>query len=322
MGARLGVVHLGDVPYRAPWPKGTYSQTEGATIDIDAFVNHVHADHLPHTVIIDCTANQEIADRYADWLARGIHVVTPNKKAFSGDRAYYDSLARSARQGNSHYLYETTVCAALPVIRTIRDLVDTGDRVKSVQGIFSGTLAYLFNLYDGSVPFSEILTKARECGYTEPDPRDDLSGTDVARKLTILARELGQSIEIGEFPVQNLIPQDLRELGVEDFMREISNYDDEMFALYQEARKEGKTLRYVGMLTEQGEASVGLQQVAADHAFSNINSTDNIVQFVTNRYSTNPLVIQGPGAGPEVTAGGVFGDLLKLAAFLGDGALI
>ena len=292
----------------------------GTDIDLDNFEGHVHADHLPHAVIIDCTADQAIADRYAGWLARGIHVVTPNKKAFSGDQAYYETLASSARQGNSHYLYETTVCAALPVIRTIRDLVDTGDRIRSIQGILSGTLAYLFNVYDGSVPFSEILAQAKESGYTEPDPRDDLSGMDVARKLTILARELGLSIAIGDFPVQNLIAEKLRKLEVDDFLRELSLYDDEMLTLYKEAKDEGKTLRYVARLTEQGEASVGLEKLAADAPFSNISSTDNIVQFVTDRYATNPLVIQGPGAGPDVTAGGVFGDLLKLATFLGDGA--
>ena len=290
-------------------------------IDFDAFESHVHPDHLPHAVIIDCTADQGIADRYAGWLERGIHIVTPNKKAFSGDQSYYEALALSAKQGSAHYLYETTVCAALPVIHTIRDLVNTGDRIRSLQGILSGTLAYLFNVYDGSVPFSEILTQAKEAGFTEPDPRDDLSGMDVARKLTILARELGQSIEIGDFPVQNLIAENLRGLGVDEFLRELSKYDDEMLALYKEAQDEGKKLRYVARLTEQGEASVGLEKVSRDAAFSNISSTDNIVQFATDRYSTNPLIIQGPGAGPEVTAGGVFGDLLKLATFLSDGAL-
>jgi aspartokinase/homoserine dehydrogenase 1 len=303
---------------------GNWRDAVGASetpMDYNAFESHVHADHLPHTVIIDCTADQGIADRYTGWLERGINVVTPNKKAFSGGQAYYEALADSAKKGNSHYLYETTVCAALPVIRTIRDLVDTGDRVRSLQGILSGTLAYLFNVYDGSIPFSEILIEAKESGFTEPDPRDDLSGMDVARKLTILARELGQSIEIGEFPVQNLIAEELRGLEVDEFLRELPRYDDEMLALYKEANDEGKTLRYVARLTEQGEASVGLEKVAADAPFSNISSTDNIVQFVTDRYATNPLVIQGPGAGPEVTAGGVFGDLLKLAAFLGDGNL-
>lgn len=288
-------------------------------LDLDHFVRHIQPDHLPHAAIIDCTADQAIADRYAGWLASGIHIVTPNKKAFSGSQAYYESLATSARQGRSHFLYETTVCAALPVIRSIRDLVDTGDRVRSVQGILSGTLAYLFNVYDGTVPFSEILRAARDAGFTEPDPRDDLSGMDVARKLTILARELGQTLEIGDFPVENLVAEDLRGLEVDEFLDQLSRYDDEMLALYNSAQHEGKKLRYVARLTEQGAASVGLEKVTADNAFSNINSTDNIVQFVTDRYATTPFVIQGPGAGPEVTASGVFGDLLRLGTFLGDG---
>ncbi len=290
-------------------------------VDFDVFEHHVHAEHLPHSVIIDCTADAGIAEKYAGWLERGIHVITPNKKAFSGSQEYYETLAECARSGGSHYLYETTVGAALPIIKTIRDLVDTGDRIHSVKGILSGTLAYLFNVYDGSRPFSEIVADARDNGFTEPDPRDDLSGMDVARKLTILARELGQQIEIGDFPVQNLIPEGLRELSVDEFLSQLSRYDDEMLAQYEEAAAEGMTLRYIATLDENGMASTGLQKVPADDSFSNMQLTDNLVQFSTDRYSSNPLVIQGPGAGPEVTSGGVFGDLLKLAAFLGDGTL-
>lgn len=290
-------------------------------VDFAAFEEHVHADHIPHSVIIDCTADEGVAERYAGWLARGINVVTPNKKAFSGSQAYYEELRRSADEGGTHYLYETTVGAALPIIRTIRDLVDTGDRVHSVKGILSGTLAYLFNIYDGSKPFSEIVAEAKANGFTEPDPRDDLSGMDVARKLTILARELGQSIEIGDFPVQSLVPEDLRDLSVDEFLKELSRYDGEMLALYKEAEAEGKSLRYIATLDESGNAEVGLQKVSSDDSFSNMQLTDNLVQFSTDRYAQNPLVIQGPGAGPEVTAGGVFGDVLKLATFLGNGTL-
>jgi len=288
-------------------------------VDMEAFANHVQADHLPHAVIIDCTADEGIAGRYAGWLERGIHVVTPNKKAFSGGQDYYDSLRVSASRGRSHFLYETTVGAALPIIKTIRDLVDTGDHIRSIKGILSGTLAYLFNVYDGTKPFSEIVAEARASGFTEPDPRDDLSGMDVARKLTILARELGQNLEIGDFPVENLIPEDLRDGTVDEFLRDLSQYDSEMKSLYETARANGKSLRYVATLNDQGDAAVGLQKVPADDPFSNMKLTDNLVQFSTERYAANPLVIQGPGAGPAVTAGGVFGDLLKLAAVLGDG---
>lgn len=288
-------------------------------VDFDEFEAHVHADHLPHAVIIDCTADDAIAERYTGWLARGIHVITPNKKAFSGSQSYYESVRLAAAEGGSHYFYETTVGAALPIIKTIRDLVDTGDRIHSIKGILSGTLAYLFNVYDGSKPFSEIVIEARSSGYTEPDPRDDLSGMDVARKLTILARELGQTIEIGDFRVENLIPAALRDSTVDEFLERLAEYDDEMLSAFQSAQAEGKQLRYIATLDADGNADVGLQRVSADDAFSNMQLTDNLVQFVTDRYAKNPLVIQGPGAGPEVTAGGVFGDLLRLASFLNDG---
>jgi len=294
-------------------------EKDSVDIDIDEFERHVNPDHLPHAVIIDCTASDEIANRYSGWLERGIHVITPNKKAFSGPFAYYSELQTRAKQGSAHYLYETTVGAALPIISTLKDLEATGDEISSLEGIFSGTLAYLFNVYDGSTPFSEIVREAKESGYTEPDPRDDLSGMDVARKLTILARELGQSIEIGEFPVQSLVPEPLCDGSIDEFLARLADYDDDMKSLYENAQADGKKLRYIARLAADGTAAVGLEAVDASHRCSNINLTDNIVQFKTQRYSSNPLVVQGPGAGPEVTAGGVFGDLLRLSSFLSTG---
>jgi len=285
-------------------------------IDLEAFERHVNPDHLPHAVIIDCTAEESIATRYAGWLERGIHVITPNKKAGSGPIAAFEELQAKGKHGSSHFFYETTVGAALPIITTLQDLTDTGDEIRSVQGIFSGTLAYLFNVYDGNTPFSSIVRQARESGYTEPDPRDDLSGMDVARKLIILARELGHKTELGDFPVENLVPEPLREGSIDDFLERLGDYDEHMRTIYEKARTAGKKLRYVGRLDAAGNAAVGLESVTADHPFSNINLTDNIVQFETDRYSANPLVIQGPGAGPEVTAGGVFSDLLRLAKYL------
>jgi aspartokinase/homoserine dehydrogenase 1 len=201
----------------------------------------------------------------------------------------------------------------------LRDLVSTGDRILSVEGIFSGTLAYLFNIYDGTRPFSEIVRQARESGYTEPDPRDDLSGMDVARKLTILARELGQKIEVGDFPVENLVPMRLRDLSIDAFLDQLPKYDNDILALYNEAEKKKNKLRYIGKLNANGDASVGLDMIADGHAFRNINLTDNVVQFVTERYAPNPLIVQGPGAGPAVTAGGIFADLLRLSSYLGGG---
>ena len=190
-----------------------------------------------------------------------------------------------------------------------------------MQGILSGTLAYLFNVYDGSKPFSEIVIEARQNGFTEPDPRDDLSGTDVARKLTILARELGQEIELGDFPVENLVPESLRDVSVDEFLEQLADYDEEMDERFSSAKSAGMNMRYIAMLDDAGSASVDLKLVSEEDPFSHIDLTDNLVQFASNRYSANPLVIQGPGAGPAVTAGGVFGDLLKLANYLDDGSV-
>jgi aspartokinase/homoserine dehydrogenase 1 len=288
-------------------------------LDLKLFEQHINPDHLPHAVIIDCTAEESIAARYTGWLERGIHVITPNKKAFSGAYTDYKALQDAADVGSSHFFYETTVGAGLPIISTLCDLIYTGDEVRSIRGILSGTLAYLFNVYDGSTPFSEIVRAAKESGYTEPDPRDDLSGMDVARKLTILARELGQQIEIGDFPVQNLVPEALRDCSLDEFLDKLPEHDDEIETLYRQAVAEHKQLRYVASLDSNGNAAVGLDAVDDRHPFCNINLTDNIVQFETERYSANPLVVQGPGAGPEVTAAGVFADLLRLAKYLSTG---
>ncbi|MBT8108183.1 MAG: bifunctional aspartate kinase/homoserine dehydrogenase I, partial [Gammaproteobacteria bacterium] len=294
-------------------------ESAGIETDLEAFETHVNAEHLPHAVIIDCTASDFIASKYAGWLSRGIHVITPNKKAFSGDLEYHRRLQAAADEGSSHYFYETTVGAALPIISTLCDLIYTGDDVHSVRGIFSGTLAYLFNVYDGTRPFSEIVRMAKENGYTEPDPRDDLSGMDVARKLTILARELGLEIGIGDFPVRSLVPDALRDCSIAEFLERLPEFDDEIDALYRKAAADNKQLRYVATLDAGGKAGVGLEAVDEEHPFCNINLTDNIVQFVSDRYAENPLVVQGPGAGPEVTAGGVFSDLLRLANYLSKG---
>lgn len=286
--------------------------------DLAAFVKHVQADHLPHAAILDCTASGEVAQHYAAWLAAGIHVVTPNKKANSGPLAYYESLKDARRAAGTHYLYEATVGAGLPVIQTIRDLRETGDDVRSIEGIFSGTLAYLFNVYDGTVPFSSIVRDAKAKGYTEPDPRDDLSGTDVARKLIILGREIGLKLELADVAVESLVPSELAKCSAEEFLARLPEFDARMQTRYAEAQAAGEVLRYVGRLdAATGRATVGLVRLDRKHAFANIALTDNVVRFATRRYCNNPLIVQGPGAGPEVTAGGVFGDLLRLCAYLG-----
>jgi len=277
----------------------------------------VRVDYLPHTIIIDCTASEQVARHYREWLAAGIHIVTPNKKANSAPWESYRALREARRAGGAHYLYEATVGAGLPIIQTLRDLRETGDDVLSIEGIFSGTLAYLFNVYDGGTPFSGIVRDAKQRGYTEPDPRDDLSGMDVARKLIILGREMGLELDLADVKVESLVPPGLAEGSSDDFLERLPGYDAVMLDRLEAARARGKVLRYVGRLTAKGEATVGLTELDARHVFANIALTDNVVRFATRRYCDNPLVVQGPGAGPEVTAGGVFADLLRLSAYLG-----
>src|SRR6185312_9946453 len=306
-------------------------EERGVAADLDRFVEHVRVDYLPHSVIIDCTASTDIAARYAGWLGAGTHIVTPNKKANSADLAYYRALHEARRAGGAHYLYEATVGAGLPVVHTLRDLRETGDEITSVEGIFSGTLAYLFNIYDGRTAFSDSVRDARQRGYTEPDPRDDLSGMDVARKLIILGREMGLELELADVKVESLVPAGLESGSIEDFMARLPRHDAAMRERLESARARGKVLRYVGRLTcerpsgtqpetaraSTGVATVGLVELDAKHPFANIALTDNVVRFATRRYCDNPLIVQGPGAGPEVTAGGVFADLLRLCAYLG-----
>jgi aspartokinase/homoserine dehydrogenase 1 len=289
----------------------------GEPLDLAKFADHVQADYIPHTVIIDCTASADVGEKYATWLTRGIHVVTPNKKANSGTLPYYRALREAGRASGTHYLYEATVGAGLPIIQTLRDLRETGDEITRIEGIFSGTLAYLFNVFDGREPFSSIVRAAKAKGYTEPDPRDDLSGMDVARKLIILAREMGLTLEMADVHVEGLVPKALERCSVDEFMARLPEFDAAMATMLDDARRKHEVLRYVGRVDEDGKATVGLMRLGAKHAFANIALTDNVVRFATRRYCDNPLIVQGPGAGPEVTAAGVFSDILRLSAYLG-----
>ena len=293
------------------------SSDEAMPTDFTAFTNHVQTEDVPHAVIIDCTAEDEVADMYLGWLKRGIHVITPNKRAGSGAEDIYLRLRRHARESRAQFLYETTVGAALPVVKTARDLVQTGDQILRIEGVFSGTLSYLFNTYDGATPFSTLVAQAREKGYTEPDPREDLSGMDVARKVVILAREIGMSVHLDDLEVAGLVPAGLEGLSVEEFLDRFSEFDGEMLELFEEARSKGEVLRFVGIIDPRRGCQVDLRSYPTTHPLAGTSSNDNIVRFETVRYSDNPLVIRGPGAGPDLTAGGVFADLLRLAGYLG-----
>jgi bifunctional aspartokinase / homoserine dehydrogenase 1 len=283
----------------------------------ERFVEHVHATHLPHAVIIDATASAELPGHYESWLARGINIITPNKKGNAGPLACYRSLRETARRHQSYFLYETNVGAGLPVISTLRDLLETGDEIIRVEGVLSGTLSYIFNSVDGTHTFSEIVRKAHSQGFTEPDPRDDLSGVDVARKLIVLAREMGLGVELGQVDVESLVPEDLRLAGVEEYLVSLGGHDKAFAEQIGAARARGEVLRYVGTIEADGRMSAGLKSYPLNHPFATLTGGDNIVSFQTARYNSQPMIVRGPGAGPDVTAAGVFADLLRLASFLG-----
>ena len=294
--------------------RGRLESGEGT--DLERLGRHVRAPHLPHAVLIDCSASDAVAECYPAWLAAGLHVITASKHAGSGPWPRYQAIRSAAARG-PRFRYEATVGAGLPVISTLRDLLDTGDEVLAVEGILSGTLAWLFNRFDGSVPFSSLVREASGAGYTEPDPRDDLMGLDVARKLVILAREMGGRLSLEDVEVERLVPDALRAGSAAEFLARAGVLDAPMRERLESARARGAVLRYVARLGKDGEARVGLVELPPDHAFAHLRLTDNVVQFTTRRYGRNPLVVQGPGAGPEVTAAGVFADLLRVAAGLG-----
>jgi aspartokinase/homoserine dehydrogenase 1 len=306
---------------------GNILGSQGEAMQWQAFTEHVNAEHLPHAVIIDCSASDAVAAHYHEWLQAGIHVITPNKHAGSGDLKRYQQLRQSCHQGKARWRYEATVGAGLPVIQTLRDLVDSGDRITRIEGLLSGTLAWLFNRFQPGVKFSELIHEARAAGYTEPDPRDDLSGMDVARKLVIMAREMGMDITLDEVEVEALVSADMLTGSVESFMQNLQQLDTDMDVRLQQAEAQQQKLRYLARLecceqlpdanTGKVSASVSLQAVPADHPFAHLALTDNVIAFTTERYHDNPLIIRGPGAGPEVTAAGVFADLLRIAQSLG-----
>jgi homoserine dehydrogenase len=270
-------------------------------------------------ILVDNTSSQDVADQYPNFLSRGISVVTPNKKAFSGSyKLWQDIFAAAASSGAAVY-HESSVGAGLPVISTLKDLVDTGDSVTRIEGVFSGTMSFLFNSFaptEGSGgKWSAEVAKAKELGYTEPDPRDDLNGLDVARKLTILARLVGLQVESPtSFPVQSLIPMELESVASGDeFLQRLPEFDAQMEETKNSAEREGKVVRFVGSIdVAKKEVKVGLEKFDRSHPIAALKGSDNIISFYTKRYGANPLIIQGAGAGGEVTAMGVTADLLKV----------
>jgi aspartokinase/homoserine dehydrogenase 1 len=285
-------------------------------MDPQALLNEVSKLELTDAALVDCTASESIVAAYPDFIRANLHIITPNKRANALPWREYVALMELLRSRQKYLLDEANVGAGLPVMSTIRDLIASGDTIERIQGIFSGTLSYLFNNFDGGIPFSLLVREAWKAGLTEPDPRDDLSGQDVARKLLILGRQTGLQLEVEDVDVESLVPRALaRSTFSERFFAGLARFDREMNARLNRARSRRAVLRYVGTLAGN-RARAGIKEFPRDHPIAATRGSDNIIAFTTKRYSQTPLVIQGPGAGPDVTAMGVFSDILKLLHYL------
>lgn len=287
-------------------------QQTGQPRDDAALLAALDGSRAAHKVVIDATASAELAGRHPHWLAAGYHVVTANKALSGGPLDGWRALEAALRSG-ARYGGSATVGAGLPVISSLRRLKRCGDALLTLEGVFSGSLSWLFNQYDGTQPFSSLLHRARELGFTEPDPRSDLSGDDVARKLLTLARHAGFQLAEDEVVVESLVPEHLRALSTTQFLDKAEALDAPMAERFAQARTRGGVLRYLARLNQRGHAHVGLVTVAGDHPAARLAGTDNQFALTTTRYHDTPLVIQGPGAGPEVTAQALLGDVLELA---------
>jgi aspartokinase/homoserine dehydrogenase 1 len=282
----------------------------GQKADLDAFTDEMISRNLRNTVFVDITASDRVPPVYEKLLRRSMSVVACNKIAASSDYSVYRGLKDLAREFNSRFLFETNVGAGLPVIGTLNDLIGSGDTVNRIEAVLSGTLNFVFNNYDGSRSFSEVVKQAQEEGYTEPDPRLDLSGTDVMRKIMILAREAGERIEMSDITCNAFLPASCMDGSVDDFYREMSAQEAHFRAIYEKAVASGCKLKFVAGFRE-GKAEVGLRHISPEHDFYHLYGKDNIVLFYTNRYPDQPLVVKGAGAGADVTASGVFADIMR-----------
>lgn len=284
--------------------------------NMDAFVQRMKAYNLPNTIFIDNTSGDQAVKWYEHILDASISISTPNKIAASSAYIQYQRLKAAAARRGVLYEYETNVGAGLPVISVLRDLSDSGDRILRIEGVLSGTLSFIFNTFREGVCFSEAVRKAMDLGYTEPDPRDDLSCMDVRRKLLILARETGLALEAEDIVIRPVLPEScLTAVSVEDFLRELSGYDTYFEDMRSEAADKGQVLRMVARL-EDGQADIGLSRVGLEHPFYGLSGADNMIIFTTERYKERPLVVRGPGAGAEVTAAGIFAEVIKIANYL------
>ncbi len=288
--------------------------SHGEVADLTTFITKMQEMNLPNCVFVDNTASKLPSTYYENIFLSNISIVTCNKIANSGEYAQYKLLHETARKHGVDFFYETNVGAGLPIVRVLKDLMMSGDRLLKIEAILSGTISYIFNNFKDDASFYDVVKKAQELGFTEPDPRDDLGGIDFMRKMLILARDAGYPIESSDVQLGNILPEScLKASSVDEFYAELLKAEDYFNNLKQEALKQGKVIRYIGTL-ENGKVSISLDMVDEQHPFYALSGSDNIISFTTERYKERPLVVKGPGAGAEVTAAGVFADLVNVGA--------
>ncbi len=294
------------------WEDDLHASDEKA--DLKGFIERMKSMNLPNCVFIDNTASPKPIEFYEEAFKSNISVVTCNKIGNSASYKQYTTFRDTARQHGVDFFYETNVGAGLPIIRTLKDLMNSGDRVQRIEAILSGTISFIFNNFKGDANFHDVVKMAQEKGYTEPDPRDDLRGTDFMRKMLILARDAGYALEASDVEIESMLPKAcLDAQSVDDFYAALKAEDAFFANLKNSAEKDGKVLRYIGKL-EDGKVAITLQMVDENHPFFTLSGSDNIISFTTDRYKERPLVVKGPGAGAEVTAAGVFADLINVGA--------
>lgn len=281
-------------------------------IVLNQFVARMKNMNLPNSVFVDCTDSDTIINHYQDILSSSISIVTPNKKANSGSYETYRRLKESALRHGVKFFYETNVGAGLPIISTLNDLLCSGDKMLKIEAVLSGTLNFIFTSFNAEKKFSDVVREAKARGFSEPDPRDDLNGLDVARKILILAREIGLPLELKDISIEQILPEScLSAKTVDVFLEQLKTVDNDFELRRREAEKNGKALRYMAVL-ENGKALISLQEVNNRHPFYSLSGSDNMIVFSTERYKDRPLVVSGPGAGAEVTAAGVFADIIRI----------